>query len=52
MRVETLVEGGLEKDRRGTVAIIIALVLYLTDLYKNLPTRIVNSFSSMFLILA
>ena len=51
MRVETPEEGGLEKDRRDTVAIQIALVLYLTDLYENLPPRIVNSFSSMFLVL-
>ena len=43
MRIETLEEGD-EKTEKNTVAITIALVLYLLDLYEHLPPQTRNSF--------
>ena len=38
--------------KENIVAIKIIFVIGLIDLYENLPHRTVNSFSSMFLVLA
>ena len=39
MRIKTLEEGDEKTEKKNTVAITIALVLCLLDLYEHLPPR-------------
>ena len=44
---------GIQKlIEKNTIVIKVVFVTYLIDLYENLPPQTVNSFSSMFLVLA